>query len=211
MRIRILVPALAALLVAGCSTSEPGTPLAGDRPTSTAPSTAPSRSTDTPVETSAPTGTSSPRPQPLDLAAVDICQVVAALPLTAFGLDGRPPLADESSLFPGARQCYAVGVGNNLGLTLVAVVDEGAREYIDTVNVPASESAVAGYPTWVLTPKDPGGCFGVVDVNDGQLLFVNYGQPVPGEQPVVPQAQLCAAVPEIAAAALAALAGDGNR
>jgi len=55
----------------------------------------------------------------------------------------------------------------------------------------------------VLKPSDPNSCFGVLDVNDGQLLYISYGLNMFGEDPVTPQERLCQAVPAIATAALA--------
>ena len=48
-------------------------------------------------------------------------------------------------------------------------------------------------------------CFGVLDVHDGQFVWIAYGLGSPAERPVTPQEQLCNTVPMIAASAVAAL------
>jgi hypothetical protein len=145
------------------------------------------------------------RPRDIDMTGVDVCGLVAALPLTTFGLDQRPPTGGESTSFPGSRDCFANGIAANLGLTLVAVVDQGAADYADGANAEVSVTEVDGFPLHVLKPPVPDSCFGALDIADEQMLYVNYGLSAPGEQPVTPQATLCERVPRIAAAALAQL------
>jgi hypothetical protein len=196
---RVIAPVLAALLVAGCAGNEPGKPVAGD-PTTEAPTT-----TTTTTSSSAP-ASSVDRPKPLDMGAVDICQVLAGMPVKQFGLDGdRPPTGGDSSIFPGAKDCFAGGIQANLGLSLVAVADQGAAEFLDGTRAEVTDTEAAGYPLHVLKPADPNSCFGVLDVADGQLLYLSYGLNMLGEDPVTPQVQLCQTVPAIAAAALAQL------
>lgn len=202
-RLPVVVLAVAStLLLVACAERESGSPVAGATTTSDEP----------PTTSSAPeTTTSSPggsRPTSFDMAAVDVCQLVSQLPLQTFGLDGdRPPVGGDSSIFPGSKDCYAGGIQANLGLTLIAVVDEGAADFAGSANAESSETEVAGYQVFVLKPQDPSGCFGAVDVNDGQLLFINYGMSIPDTEPITPQDQLCQVVPDIAAAALAVLGG----
>lgn len=179
------------LLLAGCTATEPGTP---------------TETTSEPTTTTTITTTTPDRPRVLDMAAVDVCGLVGSLPLATFGLDqGRAPTGGESSSFPGSQDCFANGIAANLGLTLVAVVDQGAAEYIDGANAEVSESDVEGFPLYILKPPAPDSCFGALDVADGQMLYVNYGLSAPGSEPVTPQETLCERVPQIAAAALAKL------
>ncbi|MFC4858865.1 DUF3558 family protein [Actinophytocola glycyrrhizae] len=185
------------LLLAGCTATESGSPTG----TATGGTTAPTTTTTTTTTT-----TEVSRPRDIDLAGADLCGVVAALPLGTFGLDqDRPPTGGDSTSFPGSRDCFANGIGANLGLTLVAVLDQGAAEYVEGADAEVTESEVDGFPLHVLKPTAPDSCFGAVDVADGQMLFVNYGLSAPGTEPVTPQATLCERVPRIAAAALAEL------
>jgi hypothetical protein len=192
---RLLVPALA-LLLAGCTTTSRGAPTAGDRPPKT---------TSSPDTTT--TTTTVDRPRNIDLAAVDICQVVGGLPRATYGLDtDRPPLAGESSIFPGSKDCFAGGIQQNLSLLVVAVATTGTTEYLDGANAEINQTDANGFPLFVLTtPPSPDSCFGAVDVNDGQMLFINYGMAAPGTEPATPQTTLCQRIPDIARAAVALL------
>lgn len=186
------------LLLAGCTATEPGTPTAGDEPSGTGTSTS-----DAPTST-----TSAARPRNIDMAATDLCKVLAALPLATYGLDtDRPPVGDDSDLFPGSKDCFANGLDSNLGLLVVGVVDQGAADYADNANstVKVDRTTVDGFTLYVLTPPDPKSCFGALDVDDGQMLNINYGMIESDAQPVTPQATLCERIPQIAKAALAQL------
>jgi hypothetical protein len=214
-RIVLAALALAGLVATGCSTPEPGTPVAGEPGPASEPAPEPTleptlEPTPEPTTlTSAPSEAPPPvdRPRPIDLTTVDVCQVVAALPLRDYGLDGdRPPLAGDSSLFPGARDCFANGIRNNVSLLVVAVTDQGAQPFAESANVAAKTVTVAaGYPLTVLTPRAPASCLGVLDVHDGQMLYLSYGLGSPNAQPVTPQARLCRTIPAVAAAAVGAL------
>lgn len=208
-RIVLTSLALACLLggVAGCSSAEPGDPVAepGTSEQPGEPSGEPEPTTDPPGSSGeAPSGD---RPKPVDVSKIDVCQVLAALPLRDYKLDGdRPPLAGDSSLFPGAKDCFANGIRNNVSLLVVAVTDQGAKEFAEFASVASkSDTVAAGYPLTVLTPQAPASCIGLLDVNDGQMLYISYGLGSPTAQPVTPQAELCSTVPAIATATVGAL------
>jgi uncharacterized protein DUF3558 len=185
------------LLLAGCTTGEAGTPTAGgDEPTTTTTSTT----------TTTTTTTEQTRPKDIDVAGVDVCKLVASLPRGTFGLDqDRPPTGGDSMNFPGSQDCFANGIEANLGLTITAVVDQGAAEFAEGADAEVSESDVDGYPLYLLKPSMPHSCFGALDVADGQMIYINYGLSTPGSEPITPQATLCSRVPQIAAAVLAKL------
>ncbi|GAB3433255.1 DUF3558 family protein [Actinophytocola sediminis] len=207
----VLTSLLVGLLgVVGCSSAERGTPVADDPPATSEQPESPAESTEPSTPPSTPPADDAPpvdRPKPIDLTTVDICQVLAALPLPTFKLDGdRPPLAGESSLFPGAKDCFVNGIEHNVSLLVVAVTDQGAKDFTEFANVAAkSDTEAAGYPLTVLTPQAPANCMGVLDVHDGQLLYLSYGLGNPAGQPATPQADLCRTVPEIATAVVGAL------
>jgi uncharacterized protein DUF3558 len=197
----VVLTAASVVFVGACSSAEPGTPSAGDDPT-TATRTTGDESSEEPTSTES----SVDRPKAIDMASIDICQVLAAVPPAPFGLDGRAPLPDESSSFPGAKSCFTSGISANLGLLLTAVTDEGVDDYVESVTAEPAETTVKGYRVVVLTPtSNAEDCFGVIDVDDGQLLHINYGPNSPGEPPVTPQATVCERIPQIAEAALTAL------
>jgi hypothetical protein len=206
---RTLRIALASLLlVAGCSTTEPGEPAAGDDPAATTTEQAAETGEPTePGETSAQTPSEGPkRPRDVDLTTIDVCQLVAKIPLRKYGLDGdRPPIGGTSGVFPDAKDCFAGGIRNNLSLTFIAVTGQGAGSFADTANAEVSDFDAQGYPLSVLRPAAPANCFGVLDVHDGQFLYIAYGLGSPAERPVTPQDELCETVPMIAASAVAAL------
>ncbi len=193
------------LLAAGCSSTEAGEPLAGDRPP--AAEEQPEPADEAPGETSTRPGRGEgpERPRDVDLGVVDVCEVVAKLPLREYGLDGdRPPVGGTSALFPGNRDCFAGGLRNNLSLTLIAVTDQGADAFVETANAQVTDFEAEGYPLSVLKPDQPANCFGVLDVHDGQFVWLAYGLGSPAERPVTPQDRLCDTVPMIAASAVAA-------
>ncbi|OLF05003.1 DUF3558 domain-containing protein [Actinophytocola xanthii] len=189
------------LVLVGCSSPAPGFPVAAETSvTSEVSTSSPAPSTGAPSTTRP----SVQRPAPINLSQVDICQVVAALPRRKFGLDDdRPPLGGRSLLFPGSLDCSASGIDTNASMLAVAVTNRDAPSYVDSANVTAKTDGVAaGYPMTVLTPRNPDTCIAVVDVHDGQMLYVSYGTPKSGTRPVQPQPQLCGTVAEIATAAV---------
>lgn len=202
---RVTLGIVSLLIVSGCATVESGSPVAKDPPSTG--NTVPTETTEAPVTTE-PETPSVNRPKPVDLTTIDICQVVGKLPLRDYELDGdRPPIGGESSIFPGSKDCFAGGITNNVSLLVVAVTSQGAQSFVDGANVAGkADSVVAGYPLTVLTPGNPDSCFGVLDVHDGQMLYLSYGLSSPTQQPVTPQPELCRTVPKIAEAAVGVLA-----
>jgi len=187
------------LLAAGCTATSPGTPVAGDDPTTvtTEPTTTTTATTTT--------ATTASRPRDIDIAGLQVCPLLGKLPLGDYGVDPARTVGGESSLFPGSQDCFANGPDTNLGLTLVAVVGQGAAEYLDGARAEVTETAAGGFPVYVLKTAEPSSCFGVVDVHEKQMVFVNYGVNVPGEQPVTPQRTLCDRVTQIASATITQL------
>lgn len=200
---RILRIALASLLfVAGCSTTRSGEPTATGEPPATTGST-----TDQPDE---PGPSSTPadrnRPADIDIASLDPCALLNKVPVRKYGLDGREPVGGTSSLFPGNKDCFSGGIDNNLGLTFVAVADKDAVEFVETANAQVTEYDAEGYPLYVLeNEQSKMTCFGVLDVHDGQFVWIAYGMGSPNQRPVTPKSKLCETVPMIAASTVAAL------
>lgn len=186
------------LLLAGCTTGEAGTPTGGEEPTTT--------TTTTTATATATTTTGSARPKDVDVAGLDVCELVTSLPMATFGLDqDRPPIGEDSMNFPGSKECFANGIDKNLALKITAVVDQGASEFAEFADAEVSESDVDGFPLYLLKPSMAHSCFGALDVADGQMIYLNYGLSAPGSEPITPQATLCSRVPQIAAAVVAKL------
>jgi hypothetical protein len=189
-----------AFVITGCSRGEPGTPIAG--PTR-APSPGPTTEAE-PTTRSAPPTTGSTRPQPIDLARVDPCALLRDIHPNEFGIDMvGPGTGGNSSVFPGARDCFTSGVRSNMGVDLIPVLNEGFDDYVGAVQASTSRVEVAGYPFALLRPSDPGACFGVVDVHDHQLLYLSVSTGV-GDPPA-PQDTMCGLLPKLAGAALGVL------
>jgi hypothetical protein len=200
-----LVSLLSLLLVAGCTTAESGQPAPGGEPAATS-STGPTTATETATTETAPPSEGRKRPKDIDLTKVDICKTVVRLPRPTFGLTtNRPPLGGESDVFPGNKGCFAPGDHTNLSLLVAAVANQDTRDYINGVNAEVAEFDAQGYPLYVLTPANPTVCFGVLDVHDGQFVWISYGMGDPTGKPVTPQAKLCQTVPKIAASMVTAL------
>src|SRR5512138_1795628 len=110
------VAPLAGLLVAvlimvgsGCSTTLAGTATAGngtDRPTRpSATGSGGGTATATP-----PTSSAAARPKPIDLHAVDMCQLLVKIRPQDFGIDFHGSgLGTDSLVFPGSKECFADG------------------------------------------------------------------------------------------------------
>lgn len=177
------------LLLAGCSVPSAGTPVAGEAPAATATTT---------------TTTTAERTGEIDLTGVRVCPLLGALPLASYGVDPARTVGGESSIFPGSPDCFVNG-GSNLGLTLVAVVDQGATEYLDGARAEVTETDTNGFPVYVIRTAEPSSCFGAIDVADQQMIFINYGVVAPDRQPVTTQDTLCARVAEIAGATITQL------
>lgn len=189
------------LLLAGCSTTAAGKPTAGDTPPATTGQTV------EPTETtqSSPPLESPKRPKDIDLASVDMCGVLKRVPVRRYGLDGRAPVGGTSALFPGNKDCFSGGIDHNLSLSLVAVRDKDAGEFTRTANAQVTEFDAEGYPLYVLRNETTWSCFGVLDVHDGQFVWIGYGMGNPADRPVTPLAKLCKTVPLIAASTVSAL------
>lgn len=195
--IRIALVSL--LLVAGCSTTETGEPTAADEPSAT--TEKPDEPTETTTKADGPQ-----RPKDIDLTSVDICKVIKKVPVRKYGLDGRAPVGGDSSIFPGNKDCFSGGIDKNLSLTLVAVADKDAGDFVDTANAEVTEFDAEGYPLYVLeNDQATFTCFGVLDVHDGQFVWIAYGMGSPTDRPVTPKARLCKTVPMIAASTVSAL------
>jgi uncharacterized protein DUF3558 len=202
---RTLRIALASLLlVAGCSSIETGDPTAVDEPTTTtggAPTTEPGDPTTTTTPSKGPK-----RPKDIDVGKVDACQIMNKLPVRKYGLDGHKPLGGTSSVFPGAKDCFSSGIANNLALDLTVVTDQGASDYLQTANAKITPFQAQGYPLYVLENEQATfSCFGVLDVHDGQFVWITYSMASPTDTPKTPKAKLCKTVPMIAASTVKAL------
>jgi hypothetical protein len=196
----IAAAAVVAVAVAGCGNPQPGRPVAAAAVTTTDEPTTTGRTVTT------TTTTSVSRPKPLDMRAVDPCALLRDMRPADFGIDMKDAgIGGESSIFPGSKDCFTFGHEAHTGLGLTAAVNQGFDSYVGAVRATIARSDLAGYRFAQVRPANPESCFAVVDVNDGQLLYLST---ISGAiDPVTPQDTLCGLLPTAAGAALRVLAG----
>jgi Protein of unknown function (DUF3558) len=201
MRPLVLLTALAVLVsVSACTTSQAGAPRATQSGTQAPPST-------TSGEASLP-----PRPASLPLDGVDPCVLITEQQRAAFAIDQPPrPNAGSSGPLkdaPGCSYSTSAGSANDYGFLIIASTTIGLAEYMTmTKSNPGHRmTEVSGFPA--VRYELPAGsgndaCFIDVDVADGQLLNVQFGQ-VASTKPL-PMETLCDKAAEVAEAALITL------
>ena len=141
------------------------------------------------------------------MAAVDPCAVLDKMP-RAQVRSRRPtgPVGSTSGVLPRQQGLLTGGIPKNLGLTLVAVKDKGAAEFLETANAEVTEFDAQGYPLYLLQNEEIVGlCLGLLDVHDGQFVWITYGMASTTDRPEIPSAKFCKTVPVIAASTVTAL------
>jgi len=215
MRRPVLLAVLAIILAANaaCGNSEAGTP----RPTPSTGQTssmAPTSSVEAPTPT---TGQSlPPRPRSLPLDGVSPCNVLTKQQLTSLSID-RPPRSSTEPGGPlkGAPDCSfgtSVGAAYEWGFLITVSAAMGLSDYLKKLkdNPTRQVITVGGFPATQEELKSnigPGNdaCFVDVDVADGQMLAVQFGQIAAEQGKILPMETLCAKAVEVAEAALTTL------
>jgi hypothetical protein len=161
---RLAVPFLLAVVLTGCSSTEQGSPSAGNK-TGTAPTTGTSAGT-TPVN----------RPKAVDLKTLDPCTLITPEVKTALGVrvvTPRDPLPDYGE---GSKTCTANFEDRTYVSSIYTLVNGGVDRLKRTVGeAELTPLQVAGYPAYVNKVPQAGlgpGCDVYIDANDGQLLLV---------------------------------------
>jgi uncharacterized protein DUF3558 len=162
---RLAVPFLLAAVLTGCSSTQPGTPTAGEQ-TGAAPTTGTSTK-------SAPVN----RPKAVDLKTVDPCSLVTPQTKTALGIrtvDSVPANADYGD---GAKACGVAYEDRNFNWSMSTLLNGGVDRLKRTVGKESelTELKAAGYPAYLAKVKSGTGspqCEIYLDANDGQLLLV---------------------------------------
>lgn len=162
---RLAVPFLLAAVLAGCSSTEPGKPSAGEQ-TGSAPTTGTSSGT-APVS----------RPKNVDVLKLDPCALITPEKKTTLGLTivkaGDPlPAYGE-----GSKRCNVSYTERTYLSTIYTLVNGGTDRLKRTVGeAKLTPLQVAGYPAYLTQRKSPnsvGNCELYIDVNDGQMLLVD--------------------------------------
>lgn len=162
--LRLAVPFVLAAVLTGCSSTQPGTPTAGDQ-TGGTPTTGTSAG-------SAPVN----RPKAVDLKTLDPCTLFTPEVKTAFSVRvvaPRDPLPDYGE---GSKTCTANFEDRTYVSSIYTLLNGGVDRLKRTVGeAELTPVQIAGYPAY--TDQRDGGlgpvCDVYVDANDGQLLLVN--------------------------------------
>lgn len=171
---RLLLPLVACVLAAGCTTA-----------------------TETPPAPTAPP----PRPREVRLDGVDPCSLLTAEQRAGLGFDGTPQLTEPyAELFGGRvptctvtglkREPIAVGIG-----TVTSIGIERWRR--GDIAADMRPTTVADFPAVVAVPRRlTDYCSVEVDVAAGQLLDVQFSDG--GGEPPIPQDELCRRAGQVA-------------
>jgi len=147
---------------------------------------------------------------------VDPCNLLIKQQLASFSID-RPPRSGTGSSGPlkGAPHCdfgTSVGAANDWGFLITASTTVGLGGYLGKIrdNPTRRVIAIHGFPAIQEEQKSnigPGNdaCFVDVDVADGQMLDVQFGQIAAEQGKILPMETLCAKAVEVAEAALTTL------
>jgi hypothetical protein len=165
---RLAVPFLLAAVLAGCSSTEPGTPSAGEQ-TGSAPTTG-SSAGNAPVN----------RPKAVDLLTLDPCSLITPEQRTALGLSKVEPGTPEADYGEGSKRCNQSYADRKYLGTIETLVNGGVDRLKRTTGESKLTSLqVAGYPAYLTQRESPGSvgvCEIYIDAHDGQLLLVDtYG------------------------------------
>jgi Protein of unknown function (DUF3558) len=180
--------------------------------------TTPTASPSTPA-TPSPTPTPSvTRPWKITLKKSDSCRIIRAIPAKRFNSSQGKVDATSAVHFPGSIGCSRLSGHRDddpfwddpgIMLNVIAVVDQGADEFLSAPNIAElvhRRLTVGGFPAFVIKSPSPGQCHGLLDVADGQFVYVWLAQPFGSDDKiVVPRAKLCQTVPGVLSAVLSEL------
>ena len=172
---------VAALLLAGCATSSPGSATTATGMTSVVPSnrstTALQRTSAVPLSSTLFTGypvttvVLPPRPRSFDLTMVDPCALMPPERRAEFGLD-RPPVGPERD---GKYIDCSISSARGPGLSISLDTGRGAAMKLTDASTRGpvlDRFMVNGFLVTSVAGGDPDSCIGVVDASDGQSLDV---------------------------------------
>ena len=161
---RLAVPFLLAAVLTGCSSTEQGSPSAGDK-TGAAPTTGTSAET-APVN----------RPKAVDLKTLDPCALITPESKAKLGLgivEAGDPLPEYGE---GSKRCNETYEDHKYIANIHTLLNGGVDRLKQTTGEAKLTSVkIAGYPAYLTTRDSPGtagACEVYVDAHDGQLLLV---------------------------------------
>lgn len=163
--LRLAVPFVLAAVLTGCSSTQSGTPTAGDQ-TGGTPTTGTSAG-------SAPVN----RPKAVDLKTLDPCSPITPDTKTALGLrivEAGNPLPDYGE---GSKRCNLTYEDRKYIANIHTLVNGGVdRLKRTTGEAKLTPIQIAGYPAYLTrrdSPGSAGACEIYIDANDEQLLLVD--------------------------------------
>jgi hypothetical protein len=136
-----------------------------------------------------------PRPREVRLDGVDPCSLLTERQRAELGLDGRPVFSQTPiGLYPGADvpACDIRGFEPRAVATGISLVTTVGIERFTSGELAAElrPISVEGFPAVLAVPtRFTDYCTVIVDVAPGQLLDVQFA--TGGQQPPIPQPQLC--------------------
>jgi hypothetical protein len=163
--LRLAVPFVLAAVLAGCSSTQPGTPTAGNQ-TGGTPTTGTSAG-------AAPVN----RPKAVDMKTLDPCSLITPDAKAALGLrivEAGNPLPDYGE---GSKRCNQTYEDRKYIANIHTLVNGGVDRLKRTTGEAKLTSVqIAGYPAYLTrrdSPGSAGACEIYIDANDEQLLLVN--------------------------------------
>lgn len=166
---RLAVPFLLAAVLTGCSSTEPGTPSAGEQ-TGAAPTTGTSTK-------SAPVN----RPKAVDLKTVDLCALITPEAQATLKIKSVTPRESPKDYGDDSKSCSLLFEDRTYGGPIYTLTNGGVDRLKRTVGktTELTELKVAGYPGYlaknITEGSLPDTCDLYIDTNDEQLLLVKMG------------------------------------
>jgi len=125
-----------------------------------------------------------------------------------FGWTGKTPSEFDSLAVPGNKECIVANTAKKETVTIAAITNKGAVEFThDGKGEGVAPIKIVGFPAYTFVPKTAvgGDCDVLVDVADGQMLYVAWGVQVSTGAAVPPPEERCANATKVAEGAMKVL------
>ena len=169
--LRLAVPFVLAAVLTGCSSTQTGTPTAGNQTGGT-----PTTGTSTGA---APVN----RPKAVDMKTLDPCSLITPETKTKLGIRTAESVSADADYGEGATACGVTYEDRSFNWSINTVVNGGVDRLKRTEGKvkELTELKVAGYPGYLAKGKSQGTnspqCEIYIDANDEQLLLVEVNAP----------------------------------
>jgi hypothetical protein len=198
-RVGAVLGAALLVTVAGCSTQQPGTPVAAN-------TTSASGKTSVPPTGKTTTSTKTPvnRPKTIDLNGTDGCKIMIQVQ-AEFGWQGAKLAPKPALAFPGMTQCIVLADNPSAG-TITTVTNKDAEDFIHGgQSDEVQRITIAGFPAFTFAPTSSvtATCFAGVNVADNQMLYIQWDYISTSQKP--PVQEMCANATRLATASMRVL------